>query len=120
MNKEMLLGSLGSAKIIGCDSFRCREKIKKIVLEEGVESIEENAFRMCSVRELELPVSLRSIGADAFRDCDALQVVEIPAGCVEFNLSAFDKCDGVKEIWIKGLNTKIKQIREIASFWIRY
>lgn len=57
-----------------------REKVTKIVIEEGITSIPEKAFQYFdSLTEVEIKPGLESIGALAFYSCDALSKITIPA-----------------------------------------
>lgn len=54
------------------------------VVPEGVETIEDQAFRLCpSLKEIVLPESLKSIGERAFAGCSSLESSTIP-GFVEY------------------------------------
>ena len=55
-----------------------RTQIKKLVVESGVTSVGEYAFRDCTaLTEVSLPDSLESIGYNAFYNCSALTTVTI-------------------------------------------
>ena len=44
----------------------CGSKIQKVEIPEGVETIEESAFKSCkSLEQIELPESITKIGQDA-------------------------------------------------------
>ena len=52
-----------------------RNKIRKIVLEEGIVEINDNAFKDCpSLEEVDFPSSLRRIGREAFAGCGKLKL----------------------------------------------
>ena len=54
--------------------------IQQVVLPEGVQQIEEEAFESCqALRRISLPEGLKQIGADAFRCCINLEGMELPA-----------------------------------------
>lgn len=49
------------------------KSIREVVIPDGVEIIEENAFEYChSLVSIEISNSVTSIGDSAFRDCSAL------------------------------------------------
>ena len=58
-----------------------RQKIEKIIIEEGVTSIGLNAFGSFSaLTSVSLPNSLTAIGKNAFRECSSLVSITIPDG----------------------------------------
>jgi hypothetical protein len=61
---------------IATEAFRSKGPIKKVVIPEGMVSINKKAFYNCySLQEVELPSSLKSIGNEAFEYCDNLSVI---------------------------------------------
>lgn len=56
-----------------------KQKIKKIIINEGIETIGEAAFRYSSVETLVLPSTLKSIGEFAFGECENLTDVVFPS-----------------------------------------
>lgn len=80
-NKILVAGGINSSvpaglvEIIGAGAFTGAE-ITDIVIPEGVEIIENEAFRDCALlASVVLPRSLITIGEDAFRGCRALKSV---------------------------------------------
>lgn len=62
-----------------------RGKIKKAVLEDGVESIGAYAFQGCAeLGKVTIPVSVKSIGANAFDGCTKLETVEYAGSSVDW------------------------------------
>lgn len=49
-------------KKIGANSFYCCQNLKEVKLVNGIESIDENAFKYTQIKSLYLPESLKSIG----------------------------------------------------------
>ncbi len=82
-NKILVAGGMnsviptgGKVETIGAGAFMGAD-ITDIVIPDGVEIIENEAFRNCaSLASVELPVSLIAIGEDAFRGCRALKSVK--------------------------------------------
>lgn len=57
-----------------------REKVKKIVIEEGITSVPESAFEYFNnLTEVELKSGVKSIGKKAFYGCDSLSKITIPS-----------------------------------------
>lgn len=88
------------------------EKIKKVVIEEGVTSIGDSAFYWC--RELEsvqLPESLVTISDNAFENCSNLVTINIPSGLQSIGKWAFYGCDNLAAL---DLNEGLQTIGELA------
>ena len=63
--------------------FEVRENIERIVLEEGIVSVGEQAFRNCkNVEELVAPTSMEVVEKNAFIGCSALKELTL-TNCVE-------------------------------------
>lgn len=56
----------GTCKVIGPYAFAACPKLERVVLEEGVETIEDWAFINCNIKSIKLPSTIKSIGANAF------------------------------------------------------
>ena len=70
-----------------------RDKIKQVVIEEGVKSIGAAAFRRCAnLQYVKLPKTLEYIGNCAFSGCTAMETVRIPAKTTTIRPSAFKNC----------------------------
>ncbi len=70
-----------------------RDQIRKVIIEEGVENVSDNAFSQnTALKEVELPNSLRTIGSFAFSSCDSIKKIVIPDGVRELGDGAFDAC----------------------------
>ena len=80
--------------------FYKNDKIKKVVIEEGVTTVSGNAFVEChSLTAVVFPDTLTRIGDNAFYDCK-LSIVTIPNGVTEIGMDAFYWCQGLKTITI--------------------
>lgn len=74
-------------------------QIKKITINEGVTSIGQSAFIMCSnLVEVNLPNSLTEIGNGAFIYCINLKEINIPDGMVEIENAVFAYCVRLEKI----------------------
>lgn len=70
--------------------FPCHDRIKSIVLEEGVTEIGNGAFRgLKYVQEVTLPQSLKIIGSGAFSGCEGLQEISLPMQLTHIGDGAF-------------------------------
>ena len=68
-------------KTIGREAFLNNQNLTKVVISEGVESIQDEAFLGCSLNEITLPSTLKSIGNWAL-ECPFLTQLYIPASVV--------------------------------------
>ena len=80
-------------------------KVSSIVIPEGIERIEDDAFGGCFfLSSVQLPKSLLSIGDYAFECCADLVSVELPENLESLGKGAFDACYGLKTVNIpKGI-----------------
>ena len=59
--------------------YRYRENIKKVIIEDGVTSVGNDAFYECTnLASVNIPDSITIIGSGAFSDCTSLTSVNIP------------------------------------------
>ena len=86
------------AKIIGAYSFRSNIK-ENLVIPEGVEEIEPNAFENAKVKTLTLPTTLKKIGYGAFWSADLTSLV-IPDNVEELGEHAFELCYDMTSVTI--------------------
>ncbi len=85
-----------------------RNKIKKVVIENGVTSIGNNAFYYYpGLTSVTIPNSVTSIGNSAFYDCSGLTSVTIPNSVKSIGSSAFSGCSGLTSITIPNSVTSI-------------
>ena len=79
--------------------FSQREKINKVVIEDGVTSIGMWAFGGCSgLTSVTIPNSVTSIGDCAFSDCSGLTSVTIPNSVTSIGEYAFRDCSGLTSV----------------------
>jgi len=75
------------------------DKIKKVVIGEGVTSIGDYAFSNCTqLSEVEMADSITSIGYYAFNNCSALEEIEIPENVYTIENYAFYNCSALETI----------------------
>ena len=97
-----------------------REDITKVIIAEGITSVAGRSFvgyeniaevvvpstmkdidgftSCCSLKSIELPEGLLSIGIQAFTNCDLIKTVTIPSTVTEIGVGAFEWCDALTEI----------------------
>ncbi|MGN0591702.1 MAG: leucine-rich repeat protein [Ruminococcus sp.] len=85
--------------------------IKKIVVNEGVTSIGQNAFyRLKNLTEVSLPEGLETISAYAFSFCTSLSSVTLPSTFTEFSWQIFFGCTAMEEILVSEENTEYTSV----------
>lgn len=83
-----------------------RDKIKKIIIENGVTNIGAGAFEECkNLTSVTIPNSVTSINYDAFDGCSALTSITIPNSVTNIGGGSFDGCSGLTAIIVEKGNT---------------
>ncbi len=91
-----------------------KRTVKKITIEEGISNIGDYAFRNCTALEnIELPQSLNKIGVEAFSGCKKMEEIIIPDNVEEIKGFAFMSCTSLKKI---SLGSEITSI----PIWFAY
>lgn len=104
----------GNIKRIKQFAFCGYKSLKKVVIEEGVETIEDGAFSSSGLEEIDLPNSLVNLSKEkgfsfgyqhgAFYDCQNLKEITIPGGVKKLPQDLFRQCRSLKRINLnKGL-----------------
>ena len=97
-----------SAPIISQCAFSGCTSLEKLVLLEGVESVENSAFANCSkLKNVTLPQSLTSIALWGFKSC-GFETITIP-NIRNITQQAFDGCNRLKEVKFSPYTTSIGQ-----------
>ena len=81
-----------TVSIIRHHAFFLNFNLENVSFAEGLKSIENQAFVNCSLKSLQLPASLESIGRSAFGDLKRLTEVVIPSAVKEIGERAFCGC----------------------------
>jgi len=77
-----------------------KASITSVVIESGVTSIGEYAFKQCtSLASVTIPTSVTNIGKSAFEQCSSLTTIDIPTSVTTIGNGAFDST-GLTEITI--------------------
>ena len=120
---------------IGAWSFRANgTHLTKVVISDGVISIEADAFAYCTLLEeikipnsvtaisssafvgctslinIDLPNSLKFIGSDAFKDCSSLKSITIPASVSTIGIRVFEGCISLENIIVEENNEYYKDV----------
>ena len=106
-------------------------KITRVIIHEGVTSVSTKAFVSCesleyafipssmkdidgftacsSLKSINLPEGLETIGIQAFCDCDSLKTVIIPSSVTTVGRDAFEECENLKSIILPEKLTSIEE-----------
>ena len=89
--------------------------IKKIVIPDGITSIDHHAFFYCDeLTNIMIPNGVTSIGDSAFFCCSGLTGVTMPDSVTSIGYEVFDGCNNLKSIIFKGKT--IDQIRAMENY----
>ena len=89
-----------------------KDKIKKVIIENGVTSIGDYAFSDCSgLTSVTIPNSVTSIGSSAFFDCKALTSINLPNSVTSIGKTAFYDCSALTTV---SIGNSVKSIGESA------
>lgn len=81
------------------DSLFINKKLLNIDLPLSLVSIGNCAFKNCrGLKQVNFPSALTTIGKEAFADCACLTKITLPAKITKINPSAFKNCCGISEI----------------------
>jgi hypothetical protein len=82
----------GEARV-PANAFRDDMSMRSIELPAGLTSIGDHAFYGCSsLTSIELPAGLTSLGDDVFNGCSSLRSIALPAGLTSIGRGAFQDC----------------------------
>ncbi len=74
--------------------------LETITFEEGIEKIADNLFRSSNINTIDIPDTVKEIGAAAFSNCKKLEKVVFPNALQTIETSAFEGCTSLKKISI--------------------
>lgn len=84
------------------------DRIKRVVINDGVTSIGEGSFYDCvNMESISIPNSVTEIYAGAFEDCKSLRSITIPDSVKSIGVSAFAWCEKLSNIKLSNSITKI-------------
>lgn len=84
-----------------------RDRIERIVVENGITKIGNYAFEECdNLESVQLPESLTELGDDVFFRCNYLENIEIPSTVTIFGTGVLRQCKGLKKVTLmSGIKT---------------
>lgn len=85
------------------------QNVKDVVVEEGVTSIGNNAFKGCvELKEIQLPESVEMIGNSAFAFCTQLKKLWLPQDLAKIGTAAFSGCESLVSVNLSGELTEVE------------
>lgn len=73
-----------------------RTGLKRVILPDGIEAIEQSAFEDChSLETIVIPNGVAKVGAYAFRDCAALTEITLPDSVITIGSDLFSGCSSL-------------------------
>ena len=85
-----------------------KPSIKNVIIEDGVTSIGNEAFRNCgSLTSVMIGNGVTSIGSSAFENCSSLTSVTIPNSVTSIESKAFIKCSSLRNVMMSNNVTSI-------------
>lgn len=86
-----------NVKSVGFNAFYFCDWISSVVVNEGLERIEDQGFYDCdNLKEISLPEGFVSIGNYAFTDCISLENIQLPSTINKIGAGAFLRCTAIK------------------------
>lgn len=80
--------------------FRKRKDITDVIIKDGVTTIGHGLFEGCSLENIIVPESVKSVESSAFASCENLKAITLPSGCTTINSLAFSICSNLSRIVI--------------------
>lgn len=91
------------------DKMFTKLSVQSITLPAGIKSIGNNAFDDCEeLTSINIPAGVQRIGHEAFNHCDALTSISIPASVTTIGYSAFRQCKSLNTLRIEDSDTPLK------------
>ncbi|MBR1831640.1 MAG: leucine-rich repeat protein [Ruminiclostridium sp.] len=83
----------------GFGTFEHCESLETVILNEGLETIGEDAFNNCaSLKSIDIPNTVTSLGDHAFEYCGSLTEVTVPGSVAVIEGGTFGYCDSLKKV----------------------
>lgn len=83
--------------------YNCSD-LTNVVLPQGIKSINEEAFCLCGIENIQIPDGVTSLGNNVFSSCTNLTNVELPKSLTQIGCNAF-KYTKIKELDLSNLTS---------------
>lgn len=100
---------------IGANAFGNTPSMEKVTFDDNstVISFGEGAFSNSGIKSIKIPASVKSINKDAFKNCNVLERVDVPAGCTNIHPEAFKFDTKLANINVDAANPKYSSVQGI-------
>ena len=85
-------------------TFHGCSDLTNVVLPQGIKSINEEAFCVCGIKNIQIPDGVTSLGNNVFSSCTNLTNVELPKSLTQIGCNAF-KYTKIKELDLSNLTS---------------
>lgn len=89
-----------------CAFYDCT-LLENVLLPEGLEYMDTQAFYNCGLTEITLPETISRIGISAFKSCDKLKSIEVPDTVYQIGDAAFADCTSLINVVLPAGLTRI-------------
>ena len=100
----------GSVAVIGDSAFFGRYNAETLVIPDAVTQIQSKAFSECSLQSIVFSSALTDIGGYAFHDCTSLKEAELPMSLKTTDFSVFEGCSSLTAVRIPASMTSVKDL----------
>ena len=88
---------------VGVGAFQGCTALKEVKLPSRLSYLDDSAFEGCTaLTEINLPDGLIRIGANALSGCHGITALTVPSGVKQAEPTAFERMDGLTDIYFKG------------------
>ena len=90
-----------SVVAVAPSAFQGRRALVEVELPQSLRTVGANAFAGCaSLRRIALPENMDAIGASAFQGCSSLEAIELPRGLTQIEPRTFYGCASLRRVRI--------------------
>ena len=102
-----------SVTYLGQGAFRGCKGLSSVSISNALTVIEYETFMNCGLTEVKIPESVKTIGGDAFLNCDSMLSLFIPDSVDSIADNAFYGCDNLEDVTVGREN--YKKLKNIPS-----
>ena len=100
---------------IGANAFGNTPAMEKVTFDDNsvMISFGEGAFSNSGIKSIKIPAGVKSIAKEAFKNCNVLEKVTVPAGCTNIDPQAFKFDSKLADIEVDANNTVYSSVQGI-------